>query len=416
MRLCRVLFVLLLVSAFHLSMVQISSASFVIGGEDGWQFSTDGNVNIFAAYESGDDKPIFGAGTRRGGTIADGQEGFRERVGFVPGWLAFNIKAPTWKDLDMGARISFCPTFDAKDVGKSKNSFGNQIDLREIFFTLDGAFGQILAGKTLSLYQGGNILTDMTLSGYGAQGAIDGGGTPLGRIGYGYVYPQFNAQIRYTTPNLNGFKLAFGLYDPSVIVGYDGVEARETTLPRIESELSYAGTFKGGSFKAWLSGMYQEAKFAKDSSFSGDVEAYGIAGGVQVVYGGFDLVLSGFDNQGVGSLLMLDYDSLDSEGKERDGQGYIAQLMYGFDNIWGKTKLGISIGANIMDETSADKALRQAGSEVQIEEQRLTGFGIYHDVNAHLKLIAEYFYTENEWFDGKEQSTHLVGVGTFFTW
>lgn len=60
MRLCRVLFVLLLVSAFHLSMVQISSASFVIGGEDGWQFSTDGNVNIFAAYESGDDKPIRG--------------------------------------------------------------------------------------------------------------------------------------------------------------------------------------------------------------------------------------------------------------------------------------------------------------------------------------------------------------------
>jgi hypothetical protein len=102
--------------------------------------------------------------------MADGQEGYRERVGFVPGWLAFNIKAPTMGGLDMGARISFCPTFDAKDIGKSKNSFGNQIDLREIFFTVDGNFGQILAGKTLSLYQGGNILTDMTLWGYGAQG------------------------------------------------------------------------------------------------------------------------------------------------------------------------------------------------------------------------------------------------------
>ena len=415
MRQGKFIVVLLLALVVQFSLVQSSFATFVIGGADGWTFSTDGNVNIFAAYESGDDAPAF-SGTRRGGTIADGQEGYRERVGFVPGWLAFNIKAPTMKGLDMGARISFCPTFDAKDIGKSKNSFGNQIDLREVFFTVDGNFGQIIAGKTLSLYQGLNLLTDMTLAGFGAQGGIDGGGTPLGRIGYGYVYPQFNSQVRYTTPNMNGFKLAVGLYDPSVIVGYDGVEARETTLPRVESELSYAGTFDGGSFKAWLSGMYQEAKFTKGSSFSGDVKAHGVAGGVQVIYQGFEAVLSGFDNQAVGSLLMFDYDSLDSEGKERDGNGYIAQLMYGFNNSWGKTKIGVSYGANIMDETSADKALRAAGTEVQIEEQKLFGIGIYHDLTDNLKLVVEYFHTENEWFDGADQSTDLVGVGSFFTW
>ncbi|MDK2846746.1 MAG: hypothetical protein PWP34_99 [Desulfuromonadales bacterium] len=372
-------------------------------------------IQIFAAYESGDEKPSFGTGIRRGGTMADSQEGYRERVGFVPGWLAFNIKAPTMGGLDMGARISFCPTFDAKDVGKSKNSFGNQIDLREIFFTVDGNFGQVLAGKTLSLYQGGNILTDMTLWGYGAQGGIDGGGTPLGRIGYGYVYPQFNAQVRYTSPDLAGFKFAVGLYDPSVINGYT-VEARETTLPRVESEFSYAGVFEGGSFKAWVSGMYQEAKFTGDSGLSGSVEAYGVAGGIQVLYKGFDVVLSGFENQGVGSLLMLDYDSLDASGEERDGRGYIAQVMYGFDNRWGKTKLGLSYGANIMDETSGDRQQRLAGTEVQIEEQNLFGVGAYHDINDHLKLILEYFYTDNQWFDGAGQQSHMVAVGTFFTW
>ena len=51
-------------------------------------------MNIFAANESGDEKPDSGLGIRRGGTMADGQEGYRERVGFVPGWLG-NIKAPT---------------------------------------------------------------------------------------------------------------------------------------------------------------------------------------------------------------------------------------------------------------------------------------------------------------------------------
>ncbi len=393
-----------------LLLTTTSHASVVVGGSDGWTFSTDGLVNIFAAYESGDAIPDFGAGIRRGGTIVDNQEGFRERVGLVPNIIAFNIKSPTIGGLDMAARVGFYPTFDSHDVGKSKNSFDTQIDLREVFFTVDGNFGQVLAGKTLSLFQGQNLLTDMTIWGYGAQGALDGGGTPLGRIGYGYVYPQFNAQIRYTTPDLDGFKIAVGLYDPSIIAGPTS-EAAETKLPRVEAEASYAGVFEGGSFKAWLSGMWQEADFTDDS---GSVEAYGVAGGIQVLYQGWDLVLSGFDNTGVGSTLMLDTDALDSAGKERDSQGFIAQLMYGFNN--GKTRAGVSYGGNFMDETSADKADRLAGTEVQIEEQTLWVFGLYHDINAHLKVMAEVMLTQNEWQDGEDQNTETIALGTFFVW
>lgn len=390
-------------------------AAIVIGTDSGWSFSTDGLVNMFAAYETGDVKPDFGAGIRRGGTIVDDQEGYRERIGLVPGILAFNVKAPTMGGLDMAARVGFYPTYDAKDVGKSKNSFGNQIDLREIFFTVDGNFGQMLIGKTLSQFQGQNLLTDMTIWGYGAQGALDGGGTPLGRIGYGYVYPQFNAQVRYTTPDLYGFKMSLGLYDPSIIAGYSA-RAEETKLPRFEGELSYAGTFEGGSFKAWLSGVWQEAKFTAGSGFDGTVEASGIAGGVQILYKGFDLVLSGFDNTAIGSTLMLDADALDAAGKERDSQGFIAQLMYGFDNRFGKTKLGVSYGGNFMDETSRDKADRLAGTEVQIEEQTLWVFGVYHDINPNLKVMAEIMLTENTWFDNEDQNTELFSIGTFFVW
>ncbi|MEZ4483482.1 MAG: histidine kinase [Syntrophotaleaceae bacterium] len=395
-----------------LLLASTGQAAVVIGAENGWTFSTDGLVNIFAAYETGDAKPDF-PGIRRGGTLADDQDGFRERVGLVPNIIAFNVKAPTIGGLDMAARVGFYPTFDSHDVGKSKNSFDTQIDLREVFFTVDGNFGQVLAGKALSLFQGQNLLTDMTIWGYGAQGALDGGGTPLGRIGYGYVYPQFNAQIRYTTPDLNGFKVAVGLYDPSVIAG-PTAEAAETKLPRIEGEVSYADVFEGGSFKAWLTGMWQEADFTDASGFDGDVTVYGVAGGVQVLYKGWDLVLSGHDNSGVGSTLMLDTDSLDSAGKERDSYGFIAQLMYGFNN--GKTKVGASYGGNFMDETSQDKIDRQAGVEVQIEEQTLWVFGVYHDINAHLKVMAEVMLTENEWQDGEDQNTEIISVGTFFVW
>ncbi len=404
---------LLGLALFLFLLTTTSQASIVVGGDDGWTFSTDGLVNLFGAYESGDAIPDFGAGTRRGGTIVDNQEGFRLRVGLVPNVLAFNVKSPTIGGLDMAARIGFYPTFDSKDVGKSKNSFGNQIDLREVFFTVDGNFGQVLIGKTLSLYQGQNLLTDMTIWGYGAQGALDGGGTPLGRIGYGYVYPQFNAQVRYTTPNLNGFKVALGLYDPSVISG-PTASADETKLPRFEGEVTYAGVFDGGSFKAWLTGLWQEADFTSDSGSDGSVEASGVAGGVQVFYKGWDLVLSGFDNTGVGSVLMLDTDSLDSAGKERDSQGFITQLMYGFNK--GQTKAGVSYGGNFMDETSADKADRVSGTEVQVEEQTLWVFGIYHDINPHLKVMAEVMLTENQWHDGEEQNTETLAIGTFFIW
>ncbi|ABA89750.1 outer membrane channel, putative [Syntrophotalea carbinolica DSM 2380] len=392
-----------------------SQAAVVIGTDSGWAFSTDGLINMFAAYETGDAKPDFGSGIRRGGTIVDNQEGYRERIGLVPGVLAFNIKAPTMGGLDMAARVGFYPTYDAKDVGKSKNSFGNQIDLREIFFTVDGNFGQMLIGKTLSQFQGQNLLTDMTIWGYGAQGALDGGGTPLGRIGYGYVYPQFNAQVRYTSPDLYGFKISVGLYDPSGIAG-PAAKAEETKLPRFEGELSYAGTFEGGSFKTWLSGVWQEADFTSDSSFDGTVEASGIAGGIQVLYKGFDLVLSGFDNTAIGSVLMLDTDALDAAGKERDSQGFIAQLMYGFDNRFGTSKFGVSYGGNYMDETSRDKADRLLGTEVQIEEQTLWVFGIYHDINPNLKVMTEIMLTENSWFDGEDQNTELFSIGTFFVW
>jgi hypothetical protein len=69
-----------------------------------------------------------------------------------------------------------------------------------------------------------------------------------------------------------------------------------------------------------------------------------------------------------------------------------------------------------MDETSGDRQQRLAGTEVQIEEQNLFGVGAYHDINDHLKLILEYFYTDNQWFDGAGQQSHMVAVGTFFTW
>ncbi len=81
------------------------------------------------------------------------------------------------------------------------------IDFREFFYTAKGAYGELLAGRALNLYQGKNILTDMTLLTAGVvPGSAFRGNTTLGHIGYGYLYTNFGPQIRYTTPDLAASK------------------------------------------------------------------------------------------------------------------------------------------------------------------------------------------------------------------
>ena len=377
-------------------------AEFTVGGTNGWTLSTDGMVNLFAINTSGDDRPT---NVNNGITLADGEDSFRIRSGFLPGILGFNINAPEIDGLIMKARVGFYPN---PQNANTKNSFSTQIDLREVFFTVDGSFGQVLIGKTLSLFQGQNALTGMTLMGTGINAAA-AGGTTLGNIGYGYIYPQYNAQMRYTTPTRSGLKGAIGLYDPSIIRGDSGVEATTTKSPRVEAEVDWQGQLGDVTLHTWVSGLYQEAEFET----TGDtVTAEGVAAGVQVGYLDFDLVLSGFEGSGLGSTLMLDTDSLDPTGEERDSQGGIAQLCY----TWQSTKFGVAYGANTIDETSYEKSVRQGGGVAELEAQRMLTFGVYHDINPHLKLVAEYSQAENEWFDGQDQSVDIVSLGTFFLW
>jgi hypothetical protein len=389
-----------------------ASAAIVIGGADGWSFSTDGMINLFAVYQNSDDIP---AGTRSTfdddgnatATYATDEDGFRLKNGFLPNILAFNIKAPTMNGLDLGARIGFYPSSAHANI---KNKTNGQLDMREIFFTVDGGFGQLMIGKGLSLFLGQNLLTEQALMGAGQLGSTfglsDGVGVTVGRIGYGYLYPNFNAQVRYTTPDMGGFKLAAGIYDPSVIAG--DVAANETKLPRVEAELSYAGTFGDGNiFKAYTNGMWQEAD---GDGF--DVTAWGISGGTVVGLGGFELVASAFTGEALGTSLLLDTDSLDADGEERETWGYIAQVSYTLANE-GKTKFGVSYGVNEFDETDADEA---SANGSWIESQAMLTFMVTQDITPNLKLVGEVNLIEHEWHNGADWNAEQFNIGTFFLW
>ena len=417
-----------------LAVAAPSEAKILLMGDGGWEVSFDGSVNSFYNFVTTEELTTTDVATNatHTGQDADGEDTSRITVGLLPAVWGMNVKAPTTNGLDMSARIGLYPsTQNNRRKNTSQASTGGQnggnLDLREIFFAVDGSFGQVLVGRTLGLYQGKNILTDMTLFGVGA-GAASGGGTTLGRIGWGYVYPNFNAGIRYTTPDFNGVTAQVGIFDPSTIGGSQ--TATETNQPRFEAELSYAGNVNGISVSAWVNGMYQEAQRStseisttcgnssnsKDSAtacgVNSSVKVGGGAGGLQIGYGGFTLTGSGYMGTGLGTTLMLDTDALDAKGTARGHHGYIAQGTYAFGQ---GTSIGASYGESRAEETNTDK-LQRASTTVGIESQGLLDFMVWHDINKNWRVVAEYGLQEREWHDGVSQDSTNVSVGGFLFW
>src|SRR3989454_989185 len=122
----------------------------------------------------------------------------------LPAFATFEARGKE-AGMNLGVHFGFAPQIQNAGV---HDNFGNgtqagaQIDMRQVYLTIgfkDGS--QILAGRELGLFGRQNIVQDMTLFGVGAVGigGGQGGGTTAGRIGYGYIYPNFNAQVTYST-------------------------------------------------------------------------------------------------------------------------------------------------------------------------------------------------------------------------
>jgi len=402
-----------------------AKAAFVVGGENGWQMSFDGMINAMMTYSITETAP---AGDRDvSSSLTIGREDrdrqvFRVRTGLLPSIFAFNVKSPTINGVDYAARVGLYPQIQnsttrtgfGPDTSASLN-MGSRIDIREVFMTADGKFGQVLAGRALCLYQGKNILTDMTLIGVGVPGAeAIGGGTTLGHIGYGYVYPTFNAQFRYTTPDMSGLKVAVSVNDPSKISGSlnlgaasYGPIAEKTNQPRFETELSYARKLSFGDLSTWVSGLYQEAK---DTDNGNKVASIGGAGGIQLGMGPLGLMVSGYGGQALGSTFLQDVDALDFDGEERVQYGGLAQVTYQV----GPAKLGLNYGMNYSAKTDNEEDLGLT-TEILKSQQAATA-GVYYSINKYMTVVGEYTWARNSWYDGEHQDVNSISLGTVFTW
>lgn len=389
-----------------------STARAAIGvqGEGGWSASFDGYLNLFLVDTWGQAQPTTPFGPDVWSAPTDNNV-FRVRTGFLPSAFGFNAAAPEWEGLKFKVRVGAYVQINSINTRTTPTgTYINSplIDWREFNIVVDGKFGQLLAGRALNLYQADAVLSDISLFGVGIPGQIGGnvlGGWPtLGHIGFGYLYPAFGAQVRYTTPELSGLKLAIEIGDPSKIAGPTAAStATITSLPDLEATLSYSHQSDGFSVKGWLGGIFNRAWFAPSGAVNGRGGSAGLGFGASVL----DVVASGFWTEGIGTFQQFDGgDALDQTRSPVTSKGVLLQATIKID----KTKLGANYGRVMADRTAA----QEAGNAPVIQNRQSITAGVYHDLNASLKLVAEYSWYDLSWYGGASQSGNVATVGGFF--
>ena len=387
---------------------------------NGWSLSFSGNVNAFEVETFGSDS---GKSITYGNTNPTEGTTNRVRTGLLPAFAVFDVKGKEGP-VDLGVHFGFAPQIQSGTsigAGTSHDEFGAQIDMRQVYLTVGGDWGQILAGREIGLYQRQNILTDMTLTGVGANGGqIGAGGTTLGRIGYGYTYPNFNAQVTYSSPATNDVQVSIGVFDPSALNGEDGA-AVFTRLPRVEAEVTWTGKLgtpaagqAGDKVMVWVGGTWQEANFqgfvpngGSDSTRS----AEGVDFGVKLDLGQLSIVGSGYYDKGVGTTLMFSTNAgFDFDGDARTSFGYVGQIVYKIDPKW---TIGASIGASNLLQTDNDRAFGNAA----LLKDNLDGAAMLtYQWTKSLRFVAEYDYIESVSyaFDSNKQNQVAAGLMLFF--
>lgn len=346
-----------------------ASAAITLYDKDNTTVSVDGYFNTFYVYSDSKNK-----------TTGAEHKQSRVKMGFLPNYTGTNFSRQVG-DLKLGGRASFWVTINDSDTRPTDTA----IDVRQFYGTVDGDWGQVLFGKDFTLFNRSNIFLDEILTGFGKTGGIDTDGVSFGNIGSGYTYALPSSQITYRTPDLQGFKLAVGIVDPSRTSGAGG----EEKAPRFEGEATYNHTFDKVAVTAWAGFLTQTS-----DNTTGNVDSNGVSYGLQAKVAGFSLTGSGFTGSGLNT-------SLGAFGVTTDGldcDGYLVQGSYTYD----KFRLVGSYGKTNVDNATDD------------DDQTVIG-AIFYSINDYLKVSAEYnVETVNAGGEKTDIDTIATGVSLAF--
>jgi len=366
-----------------------------------WTVDMNGNVNAFAIINDSSDTEMAVGGLAN--TKSNDDTAASINTGLLPSWLGFTATTRQ-NDIDTSVTISFQP--GASVTGGLGG--GGAEEHRQAFLTFgDKSWGSVKVGKDLGIFGSTAILNDMTLLGVGSQGIVGTAGgttTTLGRIGTGYIYADWNGQIAYTTPNMNGLSLTLGVMQPWNSTASGAVsEATTGSTDQFgfqgQGSYSWTGDFAG---KVWAGFFSQEVTGGLNEDRAQAFEV-----GVSTSISNINLVAYGYSGEGVGTTALL-RDGFDATGEMRDSDGGYVQATYVIPT---GTKLGVSYGVSKLDDNAAD-----AGDSLVKENTMLT-IGAYHPLTKHLNLVAEYSNVEAEAHDtvsDAESNIFSVGAILFF--
>src|SRR6266576_614225 len=350
----------------------------------GWSFSFSGNVNVFWVFS----KENTTAGDATNSSV---------RTGLLPAFATFEARGKE-AGLNLGIHFGFAPQIQNAGV---HDNFGNgtqagaQIDMRQVYLTIGLKNGsQILAGRELSLFGRQNILNDMTLFGVGAVGIGQGqgGGTTLGRIAYGYIYPNFNAQVTYSTKPGQS-QLSIGVFQPNFLIGDGSVVLPQygfTKIPRVEAEFTYNQKSGKNNYMFWVGGLWQSTS---DAATAGNTaSSFGGTAGVKAGMSDLSVVVTGYIGKGLGTGLMFSGNEVAANGTDlRKSDGGYVQLTY---KVGAKTTVGGSWGfSRLVNNQTGD------GNTAVISDLYSYTVGVYHQWTKSLKFVLE----------GTEEGTNTGG-------
>jgi hypothetical protein len=363
-----------------------ANAGIIIPAGD-WTVDISGNVNSF--YTN----------TKLSGNMRNAlEDNNRQQVqtGLLPSALGIGAKTRQ-NDLDVAFQFSFftgsnangADNLNVSNVATNGGLGYSSLNIRQSYLSFgDKSWGTILLGRNLGVFGSDAILSDMTLLGVGS-GAGGAGSSTLGRIGSGYLYADWKAQIAYTTPNFNGFEATAAITEATGQIDNSNLG--------IEGKASYSFAANDVNGKIWVGGKHQKLQTSANGAVntaalpaaSGaigerDAEAYEIGG--KVGFAGAELVGYYYNGKNADSGIGTAINTIAAANAtalffDQDNKGGYVQATYVLPF---KTKIGASWGQSTIERNAANVASLRDG------EREAWVLGAYHPLTKHLNLVAEY--------------------------
>ncbi len=364
----------------------------------GWELSVDGRMSAFLSFSHGPPPPA-GSPTWQGfddRPDADGQTtSTRIRSGFVSNYLAWGIRKEVGSHTISGRFALWGNISQQRDKTQSPD-----VDLREVYLRIDGPWGGVLAGRNMGIFSRGPINLDYDIVhnyGLGSPCMIVnrapswGPTAACGHVGFGILFPAFNAQLSYNTPQLAGFQFTVGLFDPAAVKEQSYTR---TPLPRVEAELAYKGS---KYIHAEVSGSWQ--RLGNETQRDLNVDSTGVAGSLGLNLGPVQVGATGFTGQGLGIWSAIeDYPVFSSSSSS----GYLLRRQKGFAGLaavnLGRTKIAGGVGETMISKVISDPerftALNFPARQLGISA------GIYQGVLENIVLALDFFSANTTWQGG----------------